>query len=361
MMESSKSIEKIYIFLCWAGEESRKIAKEVKVCLLDIFGPSIDIFFSEQNIAAGHTWNWDLTKELEVRDIGILCLTPNNVDNVYIHFEAGALSKHREKSLVIPLLFQVTYSELKGPLISFQSVPSDNRDKVLENFLKELNSHLNESRQETTERLQRAVDNEWQKVLEVSQKVLASSQNLTSLVIQEDGVDVFKEEVLALTREIHQEITPLKEMHNEISQVSEYLENMDSKWQDLRSEVDRVSQSLSILYQKNQKQLATPGQLSSVGFDSYNPKNVSSELAFLVSSDNNFIRKLWNTCRDILKDLDLDQKPIDALQQNISQTEWEIDEYAKLKILKILEQCPKEHDWFHEFRKELSKLLLKAP
>ena len=48
-----------------------------------------------------------LTKALEGKRFGILCITPENQENPWIHFEAGALWKADEERRVCPLLYDI--------------------------------------------------------------------------------------------------------------------------------------------------------------------------------------------------------------------------------------------------------------
>jgi hypothetical protein len=62
-----------------------------------------------------------LTKALKENRFGILRITPENKDNVWIHFEAGALWKADEVRRVCPLLYDLRRAEMTRPLSQLQA------------------------------------------------------------------------------------------------------------------------------------------------------------------------------------------------------------------------------------------------
>jgi len=58
---------------------------------------------------------------LSSSNVGILCLTKDNIENPWILFEAGALSKNFDKANVCTILFNLETSDLTGPLTNFQA------------------------------------------------------------------------------------------------------------------------------------------------------------------------------------------------------------------------------------------------
>ncbi|MFK4256441.1 TIR domain-containing protein [Agrobacterium tumefaciens] len=116
------------VFISWSGEESRKVALVLRDWLPSVV-QSIDPYVSSEDIDKGARWSSDIAGELEASVYGILCITPDNIDAPWINFEAGALSKSIENSLVTPFLFRTKRSDMKGPLVQFQSA-LDNKDDV---------------------------------------------------------------------------------------------------------------------------------------------------------------------------------------------------------------------------------------
>ena len=85
-------------------------------------------YVSSEDIDKGARWSSDIAKELETSAFGILCITQENINAPWIHFEAGALSKTMDKARVCPFLFGVKRSEIQGPLLQFQSVIYEQED-----------------------------------------------------------------------------------------------------------------------------------------------------------------------------------------------------------------------------------------
>src|SRR4029077_6705525 len=81
---------------------------------------SIRPFVSEDDIEKGVRWSQALEQKLSGTDLGIVCLTPSNVNAPWLDFEAGALSNAICCDRVMPLLFGVDKGLLTGPLAQFQ-------------------------------------------------------------------------------------------------------------------------------------------------------------------------------------------------------------------------------------------------
>ena len=125
--DNKTSIGKTSVFLAWSGPVSYKMAELLKDNL-SLFVRNVDIFMSE-DIGKGKRWESEIAKALGSTKFGILCLTPENLNSEWIHFEAGALSKTVDDSThVCPLLIDVQKSELKEPLASFQATLFDKEE-----------------------------------------------------------------------------------------------------------------------------------------------------------------------------------------------------------------------------------------
>ncbi len=80
---------------------------------------------SELSIEAGQRWNEQISKRLQDTHFGILCITPENRDSRWLHFEAGALAKALDVSRVVPVLFDMRKVDLTFPLAQFQAVEAN--------------------------------------------------------------------------------------------------------------------------------------------------------------------------------------------------------------------------------------------
>ena len=83
---------------------------------------SVEPWMSSEDIRSGGRWLQEMTTELESRAFGIACLTSDNLDAPWIHFEAGAISKTVGTSWMAPVLLDIQPSAVTGPLSSFQAV-----------------------------------------------------------------------------------------------------------------------------------------------------------------------------------------------------------------------------------------------
>lgn len=85
----------------------------------------VDPWMSEADIAAGSRWNLSVAKELEVSNFGIVCVTRENLTAPWVLFEAGALAKSLNESRVVPLLLDLDFKDISGPLAQFQAKKVD--------------------------------------------------------------------------------------------------------------------------------------------------------------------------------------------------------------------------------------------
>jgi hypothetical protein len=108
------------VFISWSGNKSHKVAIVFRDWLPSVI-QSIEPYVSSEDIDKGARWSTDIAKELENSTFGILCVTRKNMNAPWLSFEAGALSKTMDKSLVSPFLFDIKRSEVNGPMLQFQS------------------------------------------------------------------------------------------------------------------------------------------------------------------------------------------------------------------------------------------------
>ena len=84
---------------------------------------------SEEDIGKGQQWSPEIAEQLAKATFGIICLTPENADSVWLHFEAGALSTAvKEKPWVCPYLLGLRKAQVHGPLASFQMAEAEKDD-----------------------------------------------------------------------------------------------------------------------------------------------------------------------------------------------------------------------------------------
>jgi hypothetical protein len=122
------------IFISWSGNRSRDIAKALYWFLPRVMN-SFDPWISCEDIAPGKRWSHEISEQLEVSKVGILCLTPENYSEPWLLFEAGALSKSiSENNCVIPYFNNFKPTDINGPLTLFQGMQATKEDtrKIVE-------------------------------------------------------------------------------------------------------------------------------------------------------------------------------------------------------------------------------------
>lgn len=127
------------VFISWSGERSKMLAMALHEWLPLILH-YVEPWLSEADISAGERWAQEVANKLEDSHFGIICVTPENLGAPWVLFEAGALAKSmQDGAKVIPLLFDLEFSDISGPLAQFQA------KKVEKKNLKEVVDSINEA------------------------------------------------------------------------------------------------------------------------------------------------------------------------------------------------------------------------
>src|SRR5215469_1867434 len=106
-------------FICWSQPRSKQIAEALREWLPQVLpGES---FFLSSDIEKGTLWFEAIRNQLQMADAAIICLTPENVDSPWMHFEVGTIAGRKEESRILTYLFSVSPSDIRGPLAAFQS------------------------------------------------------------------------------------------------------------------------------------------------------------------------------------------------------------------------------------------------
>ena len=183
------------VFVSWSGELSKKYASFLKIWLEQCI-QSVEVFFSAEDIEKGETWHTKLSNELRDTNFGIVCLTSENVNAPWIHFEAGALSKMLD-SRVATLAINVNFSDIKGPLSTFQATKLEKDDifKLLQSINNSQEKALSEGK------LKASFEAFWpnfeKHILETPETVkIAKEEKKTQSKINNESID----EILQLLR-----------------------------------------------------------------------------------------------------------------------------------------------------------------
>src|SRR5947209_17570002 len=115
------------VFISWSGERSKAVAEALRYWLPNVI-QALEPWMSADDIERGTRWRSGLASELEQSSVGIICLTQENLDSTWIHFEAGALSKQQQNTYVCTLLCDVEPTDVREPLAQFQHTRANKDD-----------------------------------------------------------------------------------------------------------------------------------------------------------------------------------------------------------------------------------------
>lgn len=182
------------VFISWSGERSRRIAEELHRWIpstLQFTRP----YFTPNDIEKGAKWATEISRKLSETDVGIICLTKENIDKPWILFEVGALSKDLEKSRVCSVLFGMDNADLSGPLTTFQTTAFEKAD------FKKLMQTINDAggdRSLSRETFDSVFNMWWPRLDESIKAILASEGGQRDQEVRSDREIL--EEILSLSR-----------------------------------------------------------------------------------------------------------------------------------------------------------------
>lgn len=186
------------VFISWSGDLSGKLGNKFHTWLpsaLQLVKP----YYTPSDIKKGAVWHTEITKELADSKIGVLCLTPENLNSPWLLFEAGALSNKLDKSHVCPILFGVDKKDLNPPLDQFQLTSFDRIDIFM--LFGTINSQLADNA--LSESVLREVFDKWWPDLESGINKILSEHQSSGVKPTRTTPDML-EEILELTRILSQ-------------------------------------------------------------------------------------------------------------------------------------------------------------
>lgn len=141
-------MEKMKIFISWSGSRSFAVAEALEKNLRFI-NNAFDPWLSA-NMPKGSRSRDQITRALATATAGIICLTPSNLNERWILYEAGAISKTVQKeTLACTLLIDLKPSDVSQPLGDFQHTFLT-KESLFE-MIKTLNEAAEESAQKETQ------------------------------------------------------------------------------------------------------------------------------------------------------------------------------------------------------------------
>lgn len=115
------------VFLSWSGQRSRQVANALRDWLPAVL-QSVEPWLSSEDMPIGTRWAESVADVLQSADVGIICLTSENLASPWLLYEAGALSKRVSSSMVIPYLLDISPADIQGPLAFFQCARATRED-----------------------------------------------------------------------------------------------------------------------------------------------------------------------------------------------------------------------------------------
>ncbi|MCH8969244.1 MAG: toll/interleukin-1 receptor domain-containing protein [Planctomycetes bacterium] len=182
------------VFISWSGDLSKKLGEVLRKWLPGVL-QYVKPYFTPEDIEKGTKWDSDIARELEESNIGLMCLTRDNIDKAWILFEAGALSKSFEKSRVCTILFDLDATDLKGPLTNFQHTRFNRED--FKRLVETINNAAADDKLES--QVLESVFNMWWPKLEEQVSEILTSHKARDPKARRPERDIL-EEVLELTR-----------------------------------------------------------------------------------------------------------------------------------------------------------------
>jgi len=98
-------------------------------------------WISAKDIDKGSRWRDEIAQQLDESNAGIVCVTKNNQHARWLLFEAGAISKSVDESLLWTYLLDLNPADVEEPLAQFQHTIAERDDtkKLVQSINKALN------------------------------------------------------------------------------------------------------------------------------------------------------------------------------------------------------------------------------
>ena len=182
------------VFISWSGPRSKAVAEALESWLRQVI-QAVDPWISA-DIQKGLRWGPEMSARLAESKVGIICLTPENLNERWILFEAGALSKAQDAH-VCTLLLDLKPTDVEQPLAQFQHT-STKKQEVLA-LLKVINGMVekNKERSLTEKVLSEVFEKNWpdlEKQIDAAMKLVSKETNVGR------SQDAMLQEILELAR-----------------------------------------------------------------------------------------------------------------------------------------------------------------
>lgn len=126
------------VFVSWSGERSRRVAELLREWLAGVI-QRLDIWIS-LDLDRGSTWFSEINEAISAVEVGIVCLTKENLNAPWILFEAGALARGISSNRVCTVLIDLEAKSISDPLAQFNHTKPSKEDMY--KLVKTLNHRL---------------------------------------------------------------------------------------------------------------------------------------------------------------------------------------------------------------------------
>jgi TIR domain len=212
-------MEKLKVFISWSGRRSQQVAEALRDWLPNVF-QNVEPWLSTSDIDKGAMWRSVIERQLQESNFGLICLTPENLKSLWLHFEAGALSK-KEESRLCTYLYDLKFENVKDPLSQFHHTEATEGDT--KKLLNTINKAMPNDASLAQERLDKAFQMWWPEL----EKMLSGIQIPSAPPPPERNERDMISEILNRVRALESVLVP-----REISDVSDNLKGLRSELKD---------------------------------------------------------------------------------------------------------------------------------
>ncbi|MDR2818466.1 MAG: toll/interleukin-1 receptor domain-containing protein [Endomicrobium sp.] len=162
------------IFISWSGERSKLIAEMLKLWLKMVI-QSLKLWISSKNLDAGKRWENEIYEKLNSSNMGIICLTKENMNAPWILFETGMLLKGSSTDRIFTFLIDLEVTDItnENPLSSFNHT-SANKKEAMFKFVETINK-ISENKLDISV-LKQTFDKNWEDFNSAYKKILEKTK-----------------------------------------------------------------------------------------------------------------------------------------------------------------------------------------
>jgi hypothetical protein len=114
------------VFISWSAARSRRFAEALREWLPNVVQSVVPIVSSE-DIGKGVPWYSEIGTSIGESDVGLVVVTPENRENPWLNFEAGALSMVLADRRTCPVLIDMKSAQLIGPLANLNATEANSQ------------------------------------------------------------------------------------------------------------------------------------------------------------------------------------------------------------------------------------------